>query len=412
MIGATTCDEISVVVRGQVFTGWKSAQIVSGVNQLASQFSLSLTRKLPGGLSYDRIRPGDEVQVKVGDDLMVTGYVDKAPVSYDGNSITLSVAGRSKCGVLVDSCCLISRGEKTAAATTAGGEWSGVTTRHDGGANKLAPVKPASQRLDVDVEKAVREIVEPHGVVLVSTGLGLKAKAVTISKQQKCFDAISKLVREHSLVATDDEGGNLVLMSMDSPDEGDGALVAALDGVGTNVLSASAAFDYSTVFSAYEVYGQAKPPKNSKTPTQATNLGGKSTTKALGGQTKVLRIFESGNADRRKMQLRADYERVTREGKAKTVTYKVAGWRTSAGSLWKKGTTVKIKDELLGIDAGDAETWIIGKVAFDMSSSEGRTTTLEVAPLDAYAVQPEDWGAEKGGSKSVGATTEQWKEVK
>ncbi len=49
-----------------------------------------------------RIKPGDPCEVKIGQDLVLTGYVFKAPISYDGRQISLSIEGSSKTQDLVD----------------------------------------------------------------------------------------------------------------------------------------------------------------------------------------------------------------------------------------------------------------------------------------------------------------------
>lgn len=45
---------------------------------------------------------GDEIQLTIGDDLVLTGFIDSTPISYNGTSVTASVVGRSKTEDLVD----------------------------------------------------------------------------------------------------------------------------------------------------------------------------------------------------------------------------------------------------------------------------------------------------------------------
>ena len=51
-----------------------------------------------------RIRPGDLCQVFIGNDLVLTGFVDATPIRYDGNAVGVGVKGRSKTADLVDCC--------------------------------------------------------------------------------------------------------------------------------------------------------------------------------------------------------------------------------------------------------------------------------------------------------------------
>lgn len=48
-----------------------------------------------------------EVQVKIGNDLVLTGYVEQTPVSYSYNAVNVGIAGRSKTCDLIDCTVMI-----------------------------------------------------------------------------------------------------------------------------------------------------------------------------------------------------------------------------------------------------------------------------------------------------------------
>ncbi len=85
------------------YTYWTSISITSELNTLARSFSIGVTAKLPNS---DRLpmkfKVGDPIQVFIGDDLVLTGYIDATPISYDANSVTATINGRSKTEDIVD----------------------------------------------------------------------------------------------------------------------------------------------------------------------------------------------------------------------------------------------------------------------------------------------------------------------
>lgn len=398
--GRISGEAIRIEVNGRIFQGWKSAQVVSGLDQIATQFALAVTREYPGGDSV-RVRPGDLVRVLIGDDLVATGYADKCPISYDGSRITVSVSGRSRAGDIVDSCITteIKAGKTT--TTAGGGGWPGIKYRADGSAVPAARV--SSQWRTIDAKRTISALIAPYGLKLYSEDArSIVISNTSVSKGTKVAEAIKKLIQSEGLIVTDTESGDIRLVSLRAPEKASGAVIASLDGSGTNVLSGSCQFDYSNAYSSYEVYGQAKPSKASRSPSAEYNVRGEASSGVFGARTRTLRVFESGDADASGVRDRAAYEAATRESRAKTAEYKLAGWRQPDGSLWRKGALVRVKDQILGFD----EWMLIGSVTFDMSDS-GCTTTLKVAPIGAYSQTNKDsWrsAGERDGKAAVGAT--------
>lgn len=397
MTGKNISDQISIEVNGRVFRGWKSAQVVSNLNQLATQFTLSITRDFPG--DGFRIRPGDLAKILIGDDLVATGFVDKTPVSYTGKSVTTTISGRSRTADLVD-CCILTE-IKAGAIGGASSSWADITHRADG--KKVAAAKPASQWKTIDLKSTISSLVAPYGVSLIADDDGEEkiVNDVSVSKGTTVFNAIKKLVQDFNYIATDTPSGDVRLVSVDTPEQSSSTLRVSATGEGTNVLEGSAAFDYSSVYTDYEVFGQAKPVKTSTTPDKEHNIKASATSAVLGSRFRLLRIFQSGNATLTALQERALYEAATRAGKAKTIVYKVNGWRQPNGDLWKKGVMITVNDDVIGIK----QRMMIGKVTFDLNAS-GQTTTLEIAPRGAFNVAKSDkWNIKQSTDKSIGATS-------
>lgn len=63
-----------------------------GIERLARDFSVEITRQWPGdeGITtlQPRIKNGSKVEVLIGDELVITGWVEATPVRYDARSVS------------------------------------------------------------------------------------------------------------------------------------------------------------------------------------------------------------------------------------------------------------------------------------------------------------------------------------
>ena len=111
-------DTVSLKVNGRLYEGWTNVSIAASLQSFARSFSVSATRTASetGDLSVG-IQCGDAVEVSIGQDKVLTGYVTDRDVSYDASSIKITVKGRSK-PVDLEECCLPERAPKRLAAQT------------------------------------------------------------------------------------------------------------------------------------------------------------------------------------------------------------------------------------------------------------------------------------------------------
>lgn len=403
-------ERVTLLVNGQEYGGWLSAQIVSGLQQIATQFAMDVTEQYPGGSI--RIRPGDKVVVKIGDTTIATGYVDKTPVSYDAGSVTHSVSGRSMTADLAD-CCIetgIETGTKTTTTAKAdSGRYAGIEYQADGTKidttakrSTVTAGATGSQWQKIDVAQTIAAMLKPYGLKLkTDLSVGTKVDKVSVSVGTKVAEAIKQLVQKLSLMATDDEFGNLVLWSPQHAVKATDSLAVNADGLPTNVLSASCDFDYEQVFSDYVIFGQTKSDKTDAAGGSANVFSDVAHCDALGNRHRVLKLFESGSLTKAVADKRAAFELAYRLGSAKAASYTVQGWRQSDGSLWRKGLAVTVKDRILGFD----EEMIVQRVTYNLSET-GTTAVLDlVSAITLQTVEADGWQGVTGSATPIGATS-------
>lgn len=334
---------VTLSVDGTDYRGWKTVSITAGIEQQARTFTLGVSWRWPGKDIEVPVKQGARCEIRIGADLVLTGHVYSTPVSYDANSVTRSIAGRSLTADLVDC-----------AATGSASQWKKQS-----------------------VQFIVQALATPYSVkVLSEVAKTLPVKEHVITPGETAFESIDKLLTLSRLFSSDNGAGNLVIVA---PGSG-GRAVDRLQ-LGDNILTGSAQLDYSGVFSQYRVTGQRK--REDKEPASAAAQVEAFANDDTPPRKRLKHIHEQNQLTQELAQSRADWERASRKGKALTRTYKIQGWRQSNGDLWRENMTVRIVDPLIGED----QDMLISQIQYNLGES-GTTADLTVAPIEAFLPEP------------------------
>jgi prophage tail gpP-like protein len=407
-----TTNVVRLLVNGSEYGGWKSVRISAGIERQARDFELEVTDRWPGQSEIPRsIQPGDPCQVFIGDDLIMTGYVDATPIRYDGKSVSVGVKGRSKTADLVD-CCPIESGKSTA-ASSGGGQWRDVIGPEGKKPNVVKPAATAvNQWRHQKMEVIAAGLAAPYGVRVIAevdTGKVIPDHQVQIG--ETVFESIDRMMRLRHVLSTDNEKGDLVFIDVGSA----GVAGIALE-LGKNLLSGSTELDYKGVFSTYICKGQRSgndeqygadvaEEEGEAEETNSTTVTGETATAtdARAKRRRVLVIKQSGQADGGTCQDRADYERAHRAAKALQTNYTVAGWRQEDGRLWLPNMMVRVRDALIGFDTD----MVIAEISW-LLDSQGLRTEIKVGPPDGYRTK----AGKLKASKSQKGGGPEWSDLK
>ncbi|EAA1519227.1 baseplate protein [Salmonella enterica subsp. enterica serovar Typhimurium] len=329
-------------VNGRDWGGWTSVRISAGIDRIARDFNVSITRQWPGGEDVPPVKNGDSVEVLIGDDLVITGWVEALPLRYDAQTIMTGIVGRSKTADLIDC--------------------SASPAQHNG--ENLFLIASALAR--------------PFGVDVVDAG----APAAAVIEAQPehgetVVDCLNRLLGQAQALAYDDERGRLVLGRP-------GSMKAATALVlGENILSCDTERSVRERFSSYLVTGQR--PGTDDDFGEATIAAIRQST----GDAGVTRyrphtIQQSGTATTDSCKSRCEFEARQRAAKTLETTYTVQGWRQGNGELWKPNQAVVVYDPLNGFDN---ETLVIAEVTYSQGNN-GTLTEIRVGPADAYLPEP------------------------
>jgi prophage tail gpP-like protein len=356
-------EEVKLRVNGIDFGGWLDVEITAGIERQARDFKLGITRTWPGATDIPRrVKAGDVCEVFIGNDKMLTGYVDATPISYGSKSLSVGVTGRSKTADLIDC-----------SATHKTGQWRGVK-----------------------IERIASDLAAPYGIkVLTEIDTGTSISDHQIDTGETAFESIGRLLAIRQLLSTDNANGELVFINAASG----GKAVTSLE-YGKNILNAETALDYKDVFSEYTSKGQRAGNDEDYADAVAGVVA--SIKDSTVTRYRNLIVQQTGNATALDCQQRVKYERVYRHSKALETTYTVQGWRQQNGALWLPNQMVHVNDPVIGFD-GDL---LIVEVSYRIGSS-GTTCSLRVAPKEGYIPSPETTKKDKA-KKSGTSSGKSW----
>jgi len=332
-----------LVVGGRQYDGWKDISITAGLDRMARDFTVGVTHEWKDAEAGPRnIAYGDRVEVFIDNDLVLTGYVDGTPISYDARAVQVSVTGRSLTADLVDCSVLHSTGQ----------------------------IKGKSA-LGI-----IADLAGPYGVeVVAAVDVGASIIEHQIEIGETVAESALRIASLRQLLLTDDARGRLVLTRAGSERASSGLVL------GENVLAASTSLDGRDRFSEYRVLGQRS---GNDLDYAATVAGQKGVATDRGVPRKRVSIGQAtGQPTLASLRDQARWQAGYNAGQTYATTYTVQGWRQADGSLWRPNQIVAVKDPIIGFNVD----MLIGEVTYSLSEN-GTTATLNVAPRAAWELAP------------------------
>ncbi|MBS4847106.1 phage baseplate assembly protein [Turicimonas muris] len=398
-------NKVSLEVDGKIYDGWKSVVISSGIDQICRSFAVEITDNFPGNLEkFTRLRSGQSVVVKIGTDTVCTGYITSTPISYDAKSVTVQVQGKSKTVDLVDCCspwaAIASSKEHT--DTSNSDSWKDV----DPGKNSVQTVS-VSKKVSVSwhnqsTQKIIADLCAPYGItVKCQSDIGNKYTNFTVNPGETVVESINRLLVKDNLIVTDDAFGNLVITEPGKAGDCEDALVT-----GENVLSASANFDVSKIYSTYAVVGQHKG-SDLDFGKQASQDKGIAIDQNV-DRYRLLVIKDTGQSSVGMTKSRADFERSYRSAQFSESTHTIQGWRQSSKKLWEINKIVRLIDNILGFSSKKSQ--LIKQLSYNLSPS-GTTCSITTIPPEGYS-RGESNKNPKSQTEQKSSSSGSWADVK
>lgn len=363
-------NEVSLKVNGVKYKFWTSVSITSELNTIAPAFSVNAFSK--SSLMIDGLKSGRPVTVKIGEDTVLTGYIEQTPVSYSATSANVGIAGRSKTCDLID--CTVMVDDPNVFYEKPDTSNSNYVS---------CPQNAATEYKNVALETIIAQLIMPYGIKLVNETKPLtKKRNFSAKHEDTVLKALQNLTSTENLLFYGNEKGDLVVTEKGKL-TADDALV-----LGQNILTGDASFDASKIYKYYRAVGQDKGVTG-KTG-HAASCHNYTAVDDNVSRTRLLTKKVQGAADTAKCKVTAEGDRDYNHDQYFKITYKVQGWRQSTGKLWKINSLVDIKDDFLGIDTQRSQKFLITRVVFNLTENEGMTTTLDVIPPNGWRLETEN----------------------
>lgn len=362
--------ELSLIVDGKKFGGWLEVRVSRGIKRAASDFEVRASQRWPGLDERYEIPEGVTCEVLIGDDKVLTGYVDVVVQDRDANSASLTIAGRSKTCDLVD----------------------------------CSPDFKITELAGLTLAGVALSVAKPFGIGVVSpadAGQGKSSFPVAAAHHgETAWRLIERLARQRQMLVMDDPEGRLVLARLAS-DRASDELVHPADGM----LRVSSRRDASKRFSEYRVKAQAGGTNRWAGMGTAGGSSGDIASSlahvegaAVDRGVKRYRpktILSEGAAKKEGAMARADWEARRNIGEALKLTATRVGWRQKDGKLWAPNLLVRCKVPSMNLDAELA----LAEVHYK-KGAEGTLCELELAPPEAFTPEPPEAPAAQGGGSA------------
>lgn len=352
---------VDILINGENYINYINFSISRSMLALAGSFTIDWSNDFPENF---KIKLGDEIVIKIHDQDVITGFVEKINRTHTIDQSIVNISGRDKTLDLIDS--------------------------HLDGSLTLSP----PQSLKSIIEKVLQKINISNISVIDNFRLSedddfKKGDIVVSSTGQKAWDFISQYSQKKQVLVTTDGKSNIVLERA-SDIVLDGSLFFYIQDNErqNNILSINTSIDSSKLYNKYIILSQLNPSSI----VQPILI----TSKSISGQRgefinndiRNSRIYvnQATNSQADNIcQKRAEWENSHRLAESKTYNYTVQGFNTDEENLFVPNRLIKVYDETSEIDG---ENLLIKDVKYNYAENTGSTTNLVLIDKDSYKLEP------------------------
>jgi prophage tail gpP-like protein len=353
-------EEVTIIAGGQRFTGWTIADFGREIDRCASSFEITASDRWASAVPP--LLPFTPLQLLIGSDIALTGYVDAYAPSFVRSGATTSITGRSKTAQLCD----------------------------------VTPRIPSGQYANSTVAAICTGIAQLCGITVVveNDNANMVLPNVTFQPCETAFDLMDRICAQVGVLLTDDEQGRLLLTSAGSTLSGT-SLVE-----GQNMVSASATISGNVRFSEYIVLAQANLAVSGS---EVQNAQIASVTDSSVPLFRPKVFTSDGMTTQSPLQTQAQWQMNYAIGQSAKADITVKGYRKNDGALWTINQIQPVTSATLSLDS---DLLIMG-VKYNESREDGQTTTLTLAPVQAADPNPKAVKLRKKANRN-GKTISNW----
>jgi prophage tail gpP-like protein len=342
-------DTVTLTVGNQALTGWQRVSVVRHLLGVPASFDLEVTEKYPNSADVD-VEPGQPCTIRIGGDLVLTGYVDRYAASISPGAHTIRISGRSKSEDLVDCSAMF------------------------GDINQ-----PGFQITNGNALSIATQLAAPYSITVQSTaGTGPQLQQFNILLGETPWEIIDRITRYSKMLAYDMPDGSLMLAKVGTESMASGF------SVGDNVEAGDVNFSMDGRFSDYEGHLTSVLTFGTDAGVNAPGVGDVVKDDGVPRFRKRYVISEQFVQGQSLAKDRAIWEMNRRRGQSYQFNVTCDSWRDSAGTLWDLNKLAPIQASVLKLANA---SYLIGAITYTRDET-GQHAQLQLMPPEAFAVEP------------------------
>ncbi len=340
-------ETVGLRIGSREWRAWSSVSINAGIAKACRSASLAVSAVDPARQGLLDLVPGLDCEVRIGDDLVITGYVSTDEIAAkDGTKYKLGLRSRT-CDI------------------------ADCTVEYVGAFAKRR------------VEEIASALCAYYGVpVICDCDTGAVLPTFKAERKEKVMAALGRLAQERGLLFVDDALGRLHIQTIN----GDGPVVATIER-GKHYEELERTRSDAERYRLYRVHGQ--------TADEFDAVGGR--LDAWVSRRRVLTLDSEKAAGKDACLRRARWEAAVRAGKSVQYNVTVPGWRVdpsdARSALWTPNTVVHLVDPVWRIDAD----LLVADVTYTRAVGAGTRTVLKLGYPIGFMTQPPKAKARRGG---------------
>lgn len=355
---------IRLEVNGVEYEKFTSASVEIRLDALSNAFSFTAVAT---GNSKPPFKVGSACRILVGDDVVMTGYIEIIDGSYDSQSHSITYRGRDKTADVVDS---------------------NIASLSDFG---------TSISLKTVIEKVLNHIGATNIKVIDNVkpkNFNPAATKLAPEPGDNAFNFIEKFARKRQVILTSDADGNIVIEKTPGAVM-DTALQNFLGASNNNIISASFSYDETGRYNVYKMTSGLNPSTLTGSTSSADVVNQKSTIIDADIRTgRQLAFVPESSFSISEGDKRASWESRVRRARGQLYSVTVQGHKPEGlDELWQVNRVVAVIDDFADIRTG----MLINSVVYNFDENSGSTTTLSLVAENAYNLEIQEPVTQKLG---------------
>ena len=335
-------DELTLYVAGFSFKGWEQIEVTVRAEAFPNSFEIRAS--IPPSYQIP-CNAGDECIVLLGNDSVISGYVDRVTDSGDSDSHTIMIQGRGRTQDLVDC----------------GAEW------------------PSHQLIGGNAQTIATKLALPYAIsVEMANGAspGPDVPQWPLNYGESPAEIIQRLARNAGLLAYESQDGKILLAAVGTSEAASGIVF----GENVEAWSVERSMDQR-----YSDYVCCMSSMDAMMELEGSDMFHTETDPNVARHRLTYLIVEAVATDPVEfVKARARWEAQRRAGRAFVVRATVDCWRDRDGTLWKPNTLVPVSVP----GARGNLTLVISEVTFRRDEERGTTAELVCMPKEAFTPEP------------------------